>query len=66
MKQFVHFSDKAMGWLLVAAGAFRAPGVVRRRLLALLVAMLLVALGYAVYRMRRSAFLTGLEHAAGR
>jgi hypothetical protein len=77
MKQFVHFSDKAMGWLLVAAGAFLISVKETWELRelqewsvvvfwALLVAMLLLALGYTVYRMRRSAFLTGLDHAAGR
>jgi hypothetical protein len=72
MKQFVQFSDKAMGWLLVAAGAFLISVKETWELRelqewpvavfwVLLVVMLLLSLGYTVYRMHRSEFLTGLN-----
>jgi hypothetical protein len=69
IQRFVHVQDKAMGWLLVAAGAFVIAiketwelhevqdwGFVASS--ALLVLMLLAALGFTAYRMRRSAELT--------
>ena len=68
IQQFVHFQDKAMGWLLVAAGAFfiavKETWELRQiqewestPFWVLLVLMLLLTLGFTVYRMRRSADL---------
>jgi hypothetical protein len=73
IRQFVHFQDKAMGWLLVAAGAFFIAVKETWELhdlqewdgfvfWLLLVVMLLLTLGYTAYRMRRSAvFTSGAE-----
>jgi hypothetical protein len=68
IQQFVHFQDKAMGWLLVAAGAFFIAVKETWELREvqewessvfwmLLVLMLLLTLGFTAYRMRRSAGL---------
>lgn len=70
VQQFVHFQDKAMGWLLVAAGAFliaiketwqlaEEQGWSELAFWLLLVLMLLVTLGYTAYRMRRTSSLSG-------
>jgi hypothetical protein len=68
IRQFVHFQDKAMGWLLVAAGAFLLAIKETWELTEvqewpvsvfwiLIVVMVPIALGYTAYRMRRTAAL---------
>ncbi len=75
MAQFVHFSDKATGWLLVAGGAFLIAVKETWELTeleewpssafwVLLVLMLALALGFTVWRMRRSTFLAHLSESS--
>jgi hypothetical protein len=67
--QFVHFQDKALGWLMVAAGAFLISVKETWELAelqewshgvfwAVLVVMLVLALGFTVYRLHRSSVIT--------
>ena len=75
MAHFVHYSDKATGWLLVAGGAFLIAVKETWELTELqewptptfwllLVLMAALALGFTVWRMRRSTFLAHLSESS--